>query len=217
MLIPFLFLGLLVSCKKDKTNKAEIGSAKEVKAASGSDYSVDNTNSKVLWLGSKPSGTHNGSINVSNGNVNIDGGKLTGGTFTLDMNSITCLDLEGGKKAGLESHLKGTEPGKEDDFFNVTQFPTAEFVITKVTGLEGNTDANAMVFGNLTMKGITKGVGFRANVNVAGNSVTVNTPKFTINRTDWGIKFMSKSFFDNLADKFIDDEIELQINLMAKA
>ncbi len=211
--LPMLFLGLLVSCKNDKGKTTSTGPASKAAVASGTSYTINNTLSKVIWTGSKPTGSHTGTLNVSSGNVSFADGKLTGGKFTLDMNSINNTDLEGGGKASLEAHLKGTEAGKEDDFFNVTKFPTAEFEITKVTALEGNTDANCMVYGNLTLKGISKQIGFRANTSVSGNALNVTTPKFNINRTDWGIKFMSKSFIDGLKDKFVNDEIELQINL----
>ena len=61
----------------------------------------------------------------------------------IDMNSITVLDLEGDYKANLEAHLKGTVDEKADDFFNVNQFPTANFEVTKIGELTNNPDANA--------------------------------------------------------------------------
>jgi len=215
--IPMLFMGLLISCKNDKGKTSTSGPASKAAVSSGTSYTIDNALSKVIWTGSKPTGSHTGTLNVSSGNVSFADGKLTGGKFTLDMNSINNTDLEGGAKASLEAHLKGTEAGKEDDFFNVTKFPQADFEITKVTALAGNADANCMVFGNLTLKGVTKQIGFRANTSVTGNTLNVTTPSFKINRTDWGIKFMSKSFIDGLKDKFVDDDIELKINLRANA
>jgi len=214
--LPVLMMGLMASCKGDK-NKSESSSAGKAAVASGTSYTIDNALSKVVWTGSKPTGSHTGTLDVSSGNVSFDNGKLTGGKFTLDMNSINNTDMDGDGKTGLEAHLKGTEAGKEDHFFNVAKYPTAEFEITRVTGLENNADANCMVYGNLTLKGITKQIGFMAKTTVSGNNLTVSTPKFSINRTDWGIKFKSKSFADDLKDKFINDDIELQINLSGKA
>jgi polyisoprenoid-binding protein YceI len=214
ILIPLLFIGLFAACKNDKSTTAS--AKKEVATVSDKSYTVDASASKVMWLGSKPAGTHNGTVNVSSGTVTTKDGNVSGGSFTIDMNTITCLDLEGGSKEGLEAHLKGSETGKEDDFFNVAKYPTAKFDITKVTKLENNPDASHMIFGNLTMKDVTKNVGFRAKVTNAGGTINVVTPEFTINRTDWGIKYGSKSFFDNLKDKFIDDEMKLSVNLVAK-
>jgi len=215
--MPILLVGLMTSCKNDKTKSTNSTSPAKAAAASGTSYTVDNSLSKVIWTGKKPAGAHTGTLDVSSGNVSFDNGKLTGGKFTLDMNSINCTDLEGGGKASLEAHLKGTESGKEDDFFNVKQFPTATFEITKVTALDGNADANCMVYGNLTMKGISKQIGFRAKTSASSSGLTVTTPQFSINRTDWGIKFMSKNFIEGLKDKFVNDDIELQINLKANA
>ncbi len=217
MFAMVLMVGSMTSCKDSEGAKAEVSSKGEVAAATGVTMGVDVTNSKVLWEGTKPTGAHNGTVDVVAGSVSVKDGKVTGGNFTLDMNSITCLDLEGGEKAGLEGHLKGTgEAEKEDHFFNVKKYPTAKFEITKVTGLAGNADANSLVYGNLTMKDQTKQVSFKANIAIDGNMVNVSAPKFTIDRTQWNVTYGSKSIFDNLKDKFINDEIGLQIELSAK-
>jgi len=214
----FLFLlGSLASCKGDKGAKAEVAAKGEVTAAVGKNYTVDNTVSKVMWEGSKPAGSHNGTVNVNGGTVTVAGGKVTGGTFTLDMNSISCLDLEGGKKDYLESHLKGLGDDNADDFFNVKEYPTAKFEITKMTGLANDAEGNFLVYGNLTLKDVTKQIGFKANVDVAGETVKVTSQKFNIDRTEWGIKYNSGKFFDDLKDKAINDDMALQVNLVAKA
>jgi polyisoprenoid-binding protein YceI len=98
----------------------------------------------------------------------------------------------------------------------VKKYPTAKFEITKVTDLAGNPDANSLVYGNLTMKDQTKQVSFKANIATDGKMVKVSAPKFTIDRTQWKVTYGSKSIFDNLKDKFINDEIGLQIELAAK-
>lgn len=208
-------LGLVtVSCKND--NKKPASDAGEVATVSGVDYNVATT-SKVFWEGGHPVGTpHNGDISISEGTITAKEGKVVAGNFTIDMNTINVLDLEGGKKAGLEKHLKGTgEEAKADHFFNIGQYPTAKFEINKVTELQGNPDANALVYGNLTIKGITKEIQFKANIAVTDNDVQVTSPKFNINRTDYGIKFMSGSFTDGLKDKAINDELVLNVNVTA--
>jgi len=214
----FVFLiASIASCKGDKGAKADV-SAKATKAAEkGKSYTVNSATSKVLWEGSKPAGAHNGSLNVSNGNVAVAAGNITGGSFTLDMTSINVLDLEGDQKAYLESHLKGSTDKNADDFFNVSKYPTAKFDITKVTALSNDPAGTHLVYGNLTMKDITKQVGFKAKVAISDAGVQVTTPKFTIDRTDWGIKYGSGKFFDDLKDKVISDDMSLSINLNAKA
>lgn len=211
----FGLIGLMTSCKKSTTESADVNEATTTTQASGTELSVDLTNSKVLWVGSKPTGKHNGFINLQSGTVVVNDGAVTGGKFVLDMNTITSTDLEGGMKDNLEAHLKGTAEGKEDDFFNVAKYPTATFEISKVTGLANDPDATHLVYGNLTLRDVTKEVGFKATIGTNDQGVRVSTQPFAINRADFGIKFMSKSFFDDLKDKFIDDNIDISINLTA--
>ena len=215
-LVGVLFLGY-TSCKKTPGEKAEVSDAKEVATAQGTDYTVNSATSMVNWEGAKPTGSHTGTVTVSGGSVTMTNGSVSAGNFTLDMNSITVTDLEGDKKAYLEGHLKGMSDDNADDFFNVRKFPQATFDITKVTKLVNDADANHLVYGNLTMKGISKEIQFKAKIDVNGNQVTVSTPQFTIDRTLWEVKYGSPSFFEGLKDKAINNDIALSINLSAAA
>ena len=163
----------------------------------------------INWTGSKVGGTHTGGLKLSSGSVDVDGDKITGGKFTIDMASMTCTDLDAEGGAKLVGHLSSP------DFFDVAKFPQAMFEITKVTALSGNPDANAMVYGNLTMKDITKQIGFKANAKVGPNGVSVSTGDFTIDRTDFGIQYGSSKLADIAKDKVISDKIGLKINLSA--
>ncbi len=206
-------LGLTVSCKNDKTSEA--GEAAEVQEASAEavTYNVDAANSKIEWSGSKPTGKHTGTIAISDGTVAVKGDQLESGKFVIDMNSIVVTDLTGEEKQGLEAHLKGTgKPGAEDEFFNVKKYPTGNFELTKAVTENGKTN----VEGNLTLKGVTKNVKFPATVAVNGDTVTITSETFAINRTEWNVNYGSKSVFDNLGDKFINDEIELKVSVTAK-
>lgn len=214
--VLLISISLVTACKNTKGEEAETSEATEVTTPEGTNISVDTENSIINWEGSKPTGTHNGTINISEGTLTVENGKLTGGSFIIDMNSIANLDLPDGKKEGLVAHLKGTAEGKEDDFFNVGKFPTAKFEITKVGALQNDENANSLIYGNLTLRDVTKQVGFKAQVDVDGNAVSATTPPFTIDRSEWGVKYGSKKFFDNLADNFINDDIGLTIKLTTK-
>ena len=203
------------SCKKAEGEKATVSAPAEVKASTGVTMPVDLGASMVSWEGSKPTGSHTGTIKLSSGELTLDGMAITGGSFVLDMNSITNTDQEGGKKAGLEAHLKGTAEGKEDHFFNVPKYPTGKFEITKVVKVNGNPSATHSIYGNLTIREITKQIGFQALVGIGKDRVEVTTPPFTIDRTNWDINYGSKSIVDNLGDNFINDEIGLTITLKA--
>lgn len=169
----------------------------------------------VSWEGSKPAGKHTGTVKVADGSFTLADGTITSGSFTLDMTSINVTDLEGDYKAQLEGHLKGSAEEGKDDFFNVTAHPTAKFDVTKVTKLEEDTEGTHLVYGNLTLKGMTKEVGFKATVAAEGDMLKITTPQFVINRTDWGIKYGSPTFFEGLKDKAISDEMGIKIDFTA--
>ena len=200
-----------VGCKNDKT---EAGDAVEVAPVEEAVImTVDASASMVEWVGSKPAGKHNGTIAVTEGEVQLKNGSIVGGKFGIDMNTITVLDLtEADGKLDLEGHLKGLTKESEDHFFNVTKYPNATFEITSVT-TEG---AVSTVNGNLTMKEVTKNVTFPATITVEENQVTIKSESFKIDRTQWGVNYASKSIFDDLKDKFVDDEIELKVTAVAK-
>ena len=123
-----------VACKKDKGDAAETSDAGKIKKVeAAATYKVNTSASMVAWEGYKPTGTHNGTVKITDGKVDMKDGKLAAGEFTLDMTSINVLDLSGDDKAGLEAHLKGSKADNADDFFNVAKYPKATFKITKVT------------------------------------------------------------------------------------
>ena len=208
-------LALTVSCKKDNTDNAETTEAVEAKEATAEavKYNVNTEESVIDWTGSKPTGKHTGTIKISEGEFAVKNDSVESGKFTLDMNSITVTDLEAGNgKEDLEGHLKGL--GKEetaDHFFNVNKYPTGTFEITGITQEEGKT----MVEGNLTLKETTKNIKFPATITVTPEAVTLVSESFKIDRTLWKVNYSSKSIFDNLGDKYVDDEIEIKVNLKA--
>jgi polyisoprenoid-binding protein YceI len=101
--------------------------------------------------------------------------------------------------------------GKEGDFFNVMQYPTATFEVTGVADEAGKT----MMSGNLTMLSISQNISFPVQVTSQDNMIQVKSETFTIDRTKWGINYGSKSIFDNLGDKFINDNMEITIDVTA--
>lgn len=204
---------LMFSCKNKATDAEAQG---EVATTQGVQYNAAPDMTTINWEGSKPTGKHTGTINITDGQVFVNNGKLVSGGFNLDMNTIVVTDLAGEEKTDLEAHLKGTQAESADHFFNVTKFPTGKFEITSVSDTTGENGINTLVKGNLTLKGISKEIAIPANVTVNDAGVTVSTSNFAINRTNWGVNYSSKSVFSDLGDKFINDDIVLKINLTAK-
>ncbi len=206
-----LMTGFILSCSNaPKGDKAETGEKAPVKEAPAAAKTMNvNTGTSVIkWTGSKVAGNHTGTLKLSDGKVMVADGKVTGGKFTIDMGSLANTDMpaaEGGDD--LVAHLASA------DFFDVANNPTSSFEITKVVDYNGDDGANSMVYGNLTLMGVTKEVGFKANINASDSGVNVTTPDFTIDRTDFGLKYGSAKFFDDLKDKAINDKIGLSLNI----
>jgi polyisoprenoid-binding protein YceI len=160
---------------------------------------VDAAKSSIAWLGKKVTGQHSGTINLKEGSLTFKGKKLTGGSFVVNMTSLNATDLSGEYQEKLNGHLKA------DDFFGTEKYPTSKLVFKKIAD-KGNGVYN--VTGDLTIKDVTNSINFVLTVKGA-----TATTALKIDRTKFGIKYGSGSFFDSLGDKAIADEFELTVNL----
>ena len=167
--------------------------------------SVNTNNSTIKWIGSKISSNHEGTVNILKGTLNIDHGALVGGQFSIDMQSLATTDMSEEYNKKLDGHLKN------EDFFNVSEFPTALVTITDVEKGDGN---DYSISADLTIKGITHPIKFAADVKLNGLNFLA-TAKIKIDRTKWDIKYNSGNFFENLGDKLILDEIVLDVFLLS--
>ncbi|MEI7508040.1 MAG: YceI family protein [Flavobacterium sp.] len=160
---------------------------------------VDVTKSTIHWLAKKVTGQHDGTVNLKDGLLVFKDNKLKGGNFTVDMTSLTSTDLTGEYLGKLNGHLKS------EDFFGTEKHPTSKLVFKKITDKGKGVYA---VTADLTIKDVTAPVTF--NLTVKGTNAST---KFNVNRTKYGIKYGSGSFFENLGDKAINDEFELSVSL----
>lgn len=172
-------------------------------------YNLDIEATKLEWTGKKVGGQHNGTVNFVSGNLVVANGVLTGGEFTVDMSSIVCLDIPADDESNgkLVGHLKSA------DFFAVDSFPQAKMMITRVESIEGN---SYKVTADLTIKNITNEVNFVTRVMQMGDEVLMAEASFNVDRTKYGIKFKSKSFFSEFADNFINDDMYFNVRLITK-
>lgn len=178
---------------------------------SAQNYSVDASSSSLKWFGEKVLGKHNGSVNIKDGTM-TKSGKSFSGNFSIDMTSITNEDLKDAEyNAKLIGHLKS------DDFFSVAKHNTATFKLKNIkdyTPKKGE-QGKHWVTGDLTIKGITNEIAFPANITFTDKGFNADA-KFSIDRTKWDIRYGSGSFFDNLGDKTIYDEIKFNLSLVGK-
>ena len=200
-------VGITVSCKKEKET-VKNKPVKEESIADFQTFTINKEQSNIDWKGYKifksESTSHFGTMAFSEGNINVKDGKLVSGKLVIDTKSITSTDIEDKELAAkLDNHLKNS------DFFDVEQFPTATFEITKVTPSEHG-DYNSVIEGNMTIKGITKVVSFNANVKVDTEQVSIYTEPTDIDRTEFGVKFQLP-----IKDGIIKNEFTLQVAIKA--
>jgi len=161
---------------------------------------VDLSASEITWLGKKVTGEHTGNISFKSGFLIVDNNVLEGGEFDVDMNSITCTDIDNADyNAKLVGHLKS------DDFFGVEKFPTSKLKLTNVVAEDNMYKAE----GELTIKGKTHKLAF--DVKQDG---TTFKGKVVIDRTKYDVRYGSGKFFDNLGDKMIYDDFELDFKVV---
>ena len=209
-ILAIVFITLTaVSCKNNKNKVAtneEVKTVKEVENVINS-YKANVTKSIITWKGSKPTGSHDGIINLKSGVFNIENGIIKAGEFVVDMNSISCNDLEAGKgKEKLEKHLKNS------DFFDVEKFPIAKFQIAS-SEIKGS---QLHITGNLTIKDITKSITIPVTVTEKEGFTSLKSDAFSIDRTEFGVTYSSKKFSSALKDKFINDLMEMSFEIIAK-
>ena len=222
----YFYLSLLVvlfiniqACNHSQKKEAIATSTTSKTSLFNGTKSFNAAKSTIQWKGHKLLGSHEGLINLRSGEITIENNKIVKGNFIVDMNSISATQLmdegeeeeeeennnetndedssEGGHddKSELAQHLK------DKDFFDTATYPEALFSITTTEKLSAN---EYLITGNLTIKNITKPINFKATV--TSETFTAN---ISVNRTDFGIKYGSGSFFENLGDNIIKDNFDL--------
>lgn len=160
----------------------------------------------VEWIGKKVTGQHNGNILIKEGGLHIHEGMVESGKVVINMESITCNDLEGKLAEKLIGHLNSA------DFFDVTNHKTATLNIKSVTNIK---DKEFSVKGDLTIKGITKSIEFPSTIEIKDGKLAAFS-EIKIDRTLYDIKYGSGKFFEGLGDKMIDDEFIIKFKIAAE-
>ena len=215
-LIVVLLVGL-ASCSSEGENNAQEGKTATSTQVKGANlnipdgmYSLTKENSVIVWTAKKLNGSgHEGTMSTSNGKMKIEGGVLTSGMITIDMNSFTCTDLEGEDKEGFDSHLKS------EDFLDVEKYTVAD---VKIIGVKERGDELISSI-KLYLHGGT--VEYEAPISVkeraleGGEIAYEISGEFFIDRTKHKIIYGSGSFFDSLGDRAINDDVSLKFTFTA--
>ncbi len=201
----------LVACGP---SEAEIKAAKEKAmqdslanvAAMEKSYTVDAAGSQVTWTGTMLGvKSHHGTVKLTEGKFSVKGDMLTGGSFVVDMKSITPLDsnyaaddAKQGTRSMLVGHLSSA------DFFAVDSFPTATFEITSVDG--------STATGNLTVRGKTNEEKVTVIAVSQENGMAKATGKLSFDRQKYGVAWKAP-----MKDVVLNDAIELSVELSGTA
>ena len=198
--LKFLTLGILfILCsgfRHEQKNFSDKIQSKNVKKSKSKIINFDLKKSTCKWTGYGELGGYSltGTINLKVGNFKLENNNIKSGTIIIDMNSINHSDHH------LKVHLK------DDDFFEVAKYPTATFIIANSKNVANNI---IEVSGNLTIKKVTKPIVIKMKQIQNHYCGTIS-----INRTVFGVHYNSKSFFDNLGNQAIKDNLDLEFNLV---
>ena len=188
----------LASCNLN-TSQSE-SSNDNVLQASDASYTINPDQSIIVWTGREvTTSKHFGNIYFASGQFEVKSGLISSGEFVVDMTTIDNQDLPEERRGRLEAHLKS------DDFFSVESHPTA---LLSILSSESLADGKWLVSGELTIKTFTHPVEFEML-----NSNDGWKANLVFDRSKYEVKFRSGTFFENLGDKLIYDDIELAINL----
>lgn len=175
-------------------------------------YQLDIKKSRLIWSTGKTMGKHTGDIRFSSGTLNYSNpGKITNGSFKIDMNSMRAIEKEAADFQRVNKELKSPT------FFDVVKHPTATMQVKQV-----NSTVNLDVYkvnGDLTIRGITHPISFLATIKKTGNEVRA-IANLKIDRIKWNINHQQKrttfNIVDIVKDKAMADEIPISLDLWFK-
>ena len=204
-LIPAILILFIVSCEKSSKKKINTSLPKPTLSLSSGDYVMDNDNSSIKWTGRELSTkSHYGSLQMKNGSLTINTDGTVNGIIKIDMTTIDCEDLQGRSKASLERHLRS------DDFFSVESHPIATLTFKSEGGIGAG---NKLAFnGDLEIKGISHPISFESELKSVDPKVSALVD-MTFDRSKYNVRFRSGTFFQNLGDKLIYDDIEISVDI----
>ena len=204
-LIPAILILFIVSCEKSSKKKINTSLPKPTLSLSSGDYVMDNDNSSIKWTGRELSTkSHYGSLQMKNGSLTVNTDGTVNGIIKIDMTTIDCEDLQGRSKASLERHLRS------DDFFSVELHPIATLTFKSEGGIGAG---NKLAFnGDLEIKGISHPISFESELKSVDPKVSALVD-MTFDRSKYNVRFRSGTFFQNLGDKLIYDDIEISVDI----
>jgi polyisoprenoid-binding protein YceI len=196
----------LIGCgKKNETKDLKVGNTSSTYLEKGS-YDIISTESELKWIGKELStDTHTGTLALKKGKIDVNANGVIHGEVEIDMTTITVTDMQGKWGTKLEGHLKSP------DFFGVEKYPNAFITFQSDENPIKNNQIN--LTGELTIKDITHPITFTAELLDIKPSIIAKA-NLSFDRSKYDVRFRSGKFFENLGDKLILDDIEVDVLLV---
>ncbi len=155
-------------------------------------FEISAWNSTIGFVGSKVTGSHEGSFKTFRGMIELVDEEPTRSRVevTIDMGSVEADDPD------LTDHLKSA------DFFDAPTYPEASFKSTQIA----RSDKGYTVTGDLSLHGETRSISFPAEIKLTPEGPAARA-EFSIKRFDFKIMYPGK------ADNLIRDEVLIKLDL----
>ena len=196
----------LIGCgKKNETKDIKVGNTSSTYLEKGS-YDIINTESELKWIGKELStDTHTGTLALKKGKIDVNANGVINGEVEIDMTTITVTDMQGKWGTKLEGHLKSP------DFFDVEKYSNAFITFQSDENPIKNNQIN--LTGELTIKDITHPISFTAELLQKKPTLKAKA-SMSFDRSEYDVRFRSGKFFENIGDKLILDDIEVDVLLV---
>lgn len=202
----FILGGIIAVLVTGNNNQQEVPLRNDAQEAEGyrahknledGNYKVQSNTSELHWYSKSLVVSHDGTIAIKDGELKVESGEL-GGHIVFDMQSI-----QSDAGAHLDNDLKS------DNFFSADTFPESILTINRYS--------SGTLEGDLTIRGITQAVSFPLVISASEKGEIIISGDISFDRTLWDINYRSQTFFQNLGNKVIDDEVKLKVQVVATA
>lgn len=152
--------------------------------------------SVIGWTGYKIVGQHSGEFLLYEGTVNLTDGTIGSARADVLIETSSCLT----------DNDTLTKVVMNDQFFDVNNYPEAEFTVTSID----ESNSQYWVAGNLTLRDVTRSIRYPADIALTEDGMMTIDAEFTVNRRDWGI------IYDGIGDNVLKDEVLISLDVEAE-
>lgn len=197
---------LSTACTKNQdfqSEKASMSAVSFILPFEARSFKLDLDKSNIRWKGTKMLGTggHEGVVDINEGFLLFSNDSLVGGKVTADMNTIRIT----GKSDYKEEDMRMLSNYLKKRALTAEKYPLATFEISKVNYLGGG---DLRVWGNMTIKDVTKNISIPAAIKGSGNSKRFQA-ELALDRFDWNIGVDGNLLENNLVDREFGLQVEL--------